>query len=56
VSDEDFAAALREPGDPGNGEIGYPGYPQFKDADPRKGPLYSIVEAWLKWEKEHTNP
>jgi hypothetical protein len=48
VTDEDYEASLLPPGDLNLDIIG----PQFKDGDPRKGPLFSIVEGWLKWDDQ----
>lgn len=48
VTDEEFAAALLPEGEKRLDQIGV----AFRDGDPRRGPLYGIVEGILKWESE----
>ena len=55
VSDTVYEAALKPASEclPGGGiELG----PQFKDGDPRRGPLYEIVDGWLGWDDKQDNP
>jgi hypothetical protein len=49
-SDEEFRASLRE-----NTKLEDVGI-TFKDGDPRKGPLYAIIDGVLKWEKSKEQP
>jgi hypothetical protein len=50
TSDEEFRASLRE-----NTKLEDVGI-MFKDGDPRKGPLYAIIDGVLKWEKSKEQP
>ena len=46
VSDTELAECLQDPVNVPLGKIG----PVFKDGDPRKGPLFGIIERWLAWD------
>jgi hypothetical protein len=50
TSDEEFRGSLRE-----NKTLADVGH-VFKDGDPRKGPLFAIIDGVLKWEKAQEEP
>ena len=50
TTDEEFRASLRT--EKTLADVGH----MFKDGDPRKGPLYAIVEGVLKWDKRQEEP